>query len=93
MALNMLSVLLISANIKRLFLICSRIVRDDHARLDANTIRMTQTVRLWHCRGYIKSTEKLLKGVKVPGTDLLAKISFAEAREATGGRITCTIPL
>jgi hypothetical protein len=54
---------------------------------------MTQTVRSWFCGGYIKSTEKLLEEVKVPGNDLLAELSFAEAREATGGRITCTVPL
>jgi hypothetical protein len=54
---------------------------------------MTQTVRLWHCGGYIKSTEKLLEDIKVPETDLLAEMSFAEAREAMGGRITCTVSL
>ncbi|KAF5228115.1 hypothetical protein FANTH_14595 [Fusarium anthophilum] len=93
MALDVLSVLPMSADVERLFSTCGRMVRDDRARLDASTIGMTQTVRSWHCGGYIKSTEKLLEGVKVPGTDLLAEMSFAEAREATGGRITCTVPL
>jgi hypothetical protein len=68
-------------------------VRDHHARLDASTIGITQTVRSWHCRSYIMSTEKLLEDVKVPGTDLFAEMSFVEAREATDGRITCTVPL
>ncbi|KAG7419838.1 hypothetical protein Forpe1208_v003644 [Fusarium oxysporum f. sp. rapae] len=93
MALDVLSVLPMSADVERLFSTCGRMVRDDRARLDASTIGMTQTVRSWHCGGYIKSTEKLLEDVKVPGTDLLAEMSFAEAREATGGRITCTVPL
>ncbi|KAG7404051.1 hypothetical protein Forpe1208_v015773 [Fusarium oxysporum f. sp. rapae] len=93
MALDVLSVLPMSADVERLFSTCGRMVRDDRARLDASTIGMTQTVRSWHCGGYIKSTDKLLEDVKVPGTDLLAEMSFAEAREATGGRITCTVPL
>ncbi|RKK17367.1 hypothetical protein BFJ66_g17921, partial [Fusarium oxysporum f. sp. cepae] len=92
MALDVLSVLPMSADVERLFSTCGRMVRDDRARLDASTIGMTQTVRSWHCGGYIKSTEKLLEDVKVPETDLLAEMSFAEAREATGGRITCTRP-
>ncbi|TXC12399.1 hypothetical protein FocTR4_00017248 [Fusarium oxysporum f. sp. cubense] len=74
MALDMLSVLPMSADVERLFSTCGRMVRDDRARLDASTIGMTQTVRSWHCGGYIKSTEKLLEDVKVPGTDLLAEI-------------------
>ncbi|OBS16496.1 hypothetical protein FPOA_27385 [Fusarium poae] len=93
MALDVLSVLPMSADVERLFSTCGRMVRDDRARLDASTIGMTQTVRSWHCGGYIKSTEKLLEDIKVPGTDVLAEMSFAEAREATGGRITCTVPL
>ncbi|KAL9561247.1 hypothetical protein ACKAV7_014602 [Fusarium commune] len=93
MALDVLSVLPMSADVERLFSTCGRMVRDDRARLDASTIGMTQTVRSWHYGGYIKSTEKLLEDVKVPETDLLAEMSFAEAREATGGRITCTVPL
>ncbi|KAH8742650.1 cation transport protein-domain-containing protein [Diaporthe sp. PMI_573] len=72
---------------------CGRMVRDERARLDASTIGMTQTVRSWLRGGYIKSTDKLLEEVKAPGADLLAELSFAEAREATGGRITCTVPL
>ncbi|KAL9567664.1 hypothetical protein ACKAV7_008236 [Fusarium commune] len=60
MALDVLSVLPMSADIERLFSTCGRMVRDDRARLDASTIGMTQTVRSWHCGGYIKSTEKLL---------------------------------
>ncbi|RYC77959.1 hypothetical protein BFJ63_vAg19168, partial [Fusarium oxysporum f. sp. narcissi] len=70
MALDVLSVLPMSADVERLFSTCGRMVRDDRARLDASTIGMTQTVRSWHCGGYIKSTEKLLEDVKVPGTDL-----------------------
>ncbi|KAF4435092.1 putative AC9 transposase [Fusarium austroafricanum] len=93
MALDVLSVLPMSADVERLFSTCGRMVRGDRARLDASTIGMTQTVRPWHCGGYIKSTEKLLEDVKVPGTDMLAEMSPAEAREATGGRITCTVPL
>ncbi|TVY75153.1 putative AC transposase [Fusarium oxysporum f. sp. cubense] len=93
MALDVLSVLPMSIDVERLFSTCGRMVRDDRARLDASTIGMTQTVRSWHCGGYIKSTEKLFEDAKVPGTDLLAEMSFAEAREATGGRITCTVPL
>jgi hypothetical protein len=84
MALGELSVLPMSADVERLFSICGRMVRDDRARLDASTIGMTQTVRSWLCGGYIKNTEKLLEDAKVPGTDLLAEMSFAEAREATG---------
>ncbi|OBS17397.1 hypothetical protein FPOA_26383 [Fusarium poae] len=93
MALDVLSVLPMSADVERLFSTCGRMVRDDRARLDASTIGMTQTVRSCHCGGYIKSSEKLLEDLKVPGTDVLAEMSFAEAREATGGRITCTVPL
>ncbi|OBS16026.1 hypothetical protein FPOA_13227 [Fusarium poae] len=70
MALDVLSVLPMSADVERLFSTCGRMVRDDRARLDASTIGMTQTVRSWHCGGYIKSTEKLLEDLKVPGTDV-----------------------
>jgi hypothetical protein len=45
MALDVLSVLPMSADVERLFSICGRMVRDDRARLDASTIGMTQTVR------------------------------------------------
>jgi len=93
MALDVLSVLPMSADVERLFSTCGRMVRDERARLDASTIGMTQAVRSWLRGGYIKSTDKLLEEVKAPGADLLAELSFAEAREATGGRITCTLPL
>lgn len=93
MALDMLSILPMSADVERLFSTAGRMVRDDRANLDASTIGMTQTVRSWLRGGYIRSTETLLEEVKLQGTDALAELSFAEAREATGGRITCTVPL
>jgi hypothetical protein len=93
MALDMLSILLMSTDVERLFSTAGRMVRDNRANLDANTIGMTQIVRLWLRGGYIRSTETLLEEVKLPGADALAELSFAEAREATGGRITCTVPL
>ncbi|KAL6405367.1 putative AC9 transposase [Ilyonectria robusta] len=93
MALDVLSVLPMSDDVERLFSTCGRMVRDGRAKLDASTIGMTQTVRSWLCGGYIKSTGKLLKEAKVPGTDVLAEMSFEEAREATGGRTTFTVPV
>jgi hypothetical protein len=93
MALEMLSILPMSADVERLFSTAGRMVRDDRANLGASTIGMTQTVRSWLRGGYISSTEKLLEEVKLPSTDTLAGLSFVEAREATGGRITCMVPL
>ena len=55
-------------------------VRDDRANLDASTIGMTQTVRSWIHGGYIRGSETLLEEVKIPGTEELAELSFAEAR-------------
>ncbi|KAG7418779.1 hypothetical protein Forpe1208_v003635 [Fusarium oxysporum f. sp. rapae] len=45
MALDVLSVLPMSADVERLFSTCGRMVRDDRARLDASTIGMTQTIK------------------------------------------------
>ncbi|KAJ2971919.1 hypothetical protein NQ176_g7453 [Zarea fungicola] len=93
MALDVLSTLPMSADVERLFSTSGRMVRDDRANLDASTIGMTQTVRSWLRGGYIRSVEKLLEEVELPDPDPLAKLSFMEARELTGGRIVCTTPL
>jgi hypothetical protein len=93
MALDVLSILPMSADVERLFSTSGRMVRDDRANLEASTIGMTQTVRSWLRGGYIKSTERLLEEVQLPGADPLAELSFAEGLEVTGGRIACTVPL
>jgi hypothetical protein len=92
MALNIVSSLLMSVDVERLFSTAGRMVRDNRANLDASTIGMTQTVS-WLRGGYIRSTERLLEEIRLPSTDGLVKLSFAETREATSGRMTCIIPL
>jgi hypothetical protein len=95
MAMDVLSVLPMSADVERLFSTAGRMVRDDRANLEASTIGMTQTVRSWLRGGYIKSGEKLLEEIRVVGTDGdgLAGLSFAEACKTTGGRIIGTVLL
>ena len=82
-----------SADVERLFSTAGRMVRDDRANLDASTIGMTQTVRSWIRGGYIRSSETLLEEVKILGTEELVELSFAEAREATGGRMIFNVPI
>jgi hypothetical protein len=82
-----------SVDVERLFSTAGRMVRDNRANLDASTIGMTQTVRSWLRGGYIRSTERLLEEIRLPSTDGLVELSFAETREATSGRMTCIIPL
>lgn len=47
MALDMLSILPMSAEVERHFSTAGRMIRDDRANLDVSTIGMTQRVRSW----------------------------------------------
>lgn len=62
MALDILSVAPMSAEVERLFSSAGKMLAPDRSRLEANTIGITQTVRSWLRAGYISTEEKLLHG-------------------------------